>query len=109
MNLKTIHYDNQKVLKAYSNERNVFRGQASTSNVLYFFYKGDECLYIGESETSLYHRCFKHSPKEKDQPWFKEADTINIIELDSNIDKFSRQTLESTFILTHKPKYNKKA
>ena len=73
------------------------------------FYKDDECLYIGETGTSLSDRIFKHTPKHLIQPWFKEGNKIFQIELDSGIDGIARGTIEATFILAYRPKYNKKA
>lgn len=82
------------------------------TNIIYFFYNNDVCLYVGETGTSLYHRCFKHTPKESKSEWFEEGNKIIVIILDdlkSDIENTkARQALEGVFILTNKPKYNKK-
>ena len=65
-------------------------------------------LYIGETGTSLKDRCYKHTPKESEQPWFKKGNLIHIIELGEDIDIIARQAIESSFILAYRPKYNKK-
>lgn len=107
MELKTVKYNAEEMIP-YSKTRKQFKEQTSDSNIIYLFYNKNECLYIGQTDVSLYERCYRNTPKESDQPWFKEGDTIYIIKLDDNIDDISRQGLESCFILVHRPKYNKK-
>ena len=81
-------------------------------NIVYFFYKDEECLYVGESSASLYERCFIHSPKEKKQKWFKEGNKIWIIQLDNQENELittrCRRALEAMFIVINHPKYNLK-
>lgn len=107
MELKTVKY-NEEEMKPYSEARKLFKEQTSDSNIIYLFYNKTECLYIGETSVSLYDRCYVNSPKESEQPWFKEGDTIHIIKLDGSIDNIGRQGLESCFILVNRPKYNRK-
>ena len=66
-------------------------------------------MAIGETGTSLSDRIFKHTPKHLTHPWFKEGNTIFQIELNSGIDDIARETIEATFILAYRPKYNQKA
>ena len=107
MELKTVKY-NAEEIKPHSVARRKFENETSDSNIIYLFYNKTTCLYIGETDTSLYKRCYEHTPKESEQPWFKEGDTIHIIKLDDSIDRIGRGGLESCFILVHRPKYNKK-
>lgn len=81
------------------------------SNIIYFFYDSccNDCLYIGETKTTLFERCYKHTPKESTQPWFIKGDTIYILELDNKVDDFSRRTIESLFITTIRPLFNQKS
>ncbi|HFC9206763.1 TPA: hypothetical protein ACF0PM_002222 [Clostridium perfringens] len=108
MKLKTVHYDANKLIKG-SEELEAFKESISDKNVLYLFFKDNECFYIGETSCTLKDRCYKNSKKHHEQEWFKECNTIHIIVLDDNIDDIARGTLESTFILAYRPKYNKKA
>jgi predicted GIY-YIG superfamily endonuclease len=101
MELKTVKYN-------YYCLNPEFKNEISVSNIIYLFYKNSDCLYIGETNTSLSDRCYRHTPKESDKPWFKEGNLIHIIKLDANIDNIARQALESSFILAYRPKYNKK-
>lgn len=107
MNLKTIDY-NFNDLKKDSVELKKFKCDILVSNIIYFFFNKNECLYIGETGTSLKDRCYTHTPKESDADWFKDADKIQIIELNDKIDAIARQALEASFILAYRPKYNKK-
>lgn len=107
MKLKTVKY-NFCDLDCNKQEEKEFRKQISVSNIIYLFYKGSKCLYVGETGTSLEDRCYKHTTKESHQKWFKEGNLIHIIKLDKEIDNIARQSLESVFILAHRPKYNKK-
>lgn len=81
-------------------------------NVIYFFYNTDgdkkECLYIGETSLTLKDRCYTHSPKEKDRPWFQEGNCVYILQLGENIDDFSRRAVEAVLIASIRPTYNKK-
>lgn len=81
-------------------------------NIIYFFYKfngvNKECLYIGETSLTLYDRCYIHSPKEKDQLWFQQANCIYIIELANFIDDLTRRAMEALLIGIIRPMYNKK-
>ena len=86
-----------------------FKADTSMSNVLYFFFKSDECLYIGETRISLFDRVFKHTPGHKEKVWFQQADTIYQMKLDECIDDIAREAIESSFILAYRPRYNKKA
>lgn len=107
MELRTVKY-NAEEMKPYSEARKQFKNQTSDSNIIYLFYNNTTCLYIGQTGVSLYDRCYVNTPKESEQPWFKEGNTIHIIKLDDSINDISRQALESCFILVHSPKYNKK-
>ena len=108
MKFHTIKYDPSKIITG-SVEYKKLHKETSIANVVYFFYKDGECLYIGETGTSLADRIFKHSPKHRIQPWFNEGNIIFQIELDSCIDDIARETIEATFILAYRPKYNQKA
>ena len=108
MKLHTVFY--QAIdLKPRSSARKEFTNNTSLSNVIYLFYKDEECLYIGETGVSLADRIYVHTPKEQSSPWYKEGNTIHIIQLDKTLDDIARQALESAFILAYRPKYNKKA
>lgn len=107
MELKTIKYESGEIRKE-TEMLMKFKKCISIGNIIYFFYKNNTCLYIGETRTSLKERCYKHTPKESDKPWFVEGNTIHIIILDDNIDDIARQALESSFILAYRPKFNKK-
>lgn len=67
---------------------------------------GKAIVYIGESGTSLYDRCYTHENPHTDKSWFADTDEVRIIVLDSNIDLIARQSLEATFILAYRPKEN---
>ena len=108
MELRTVNYQANN-LKPYSNARKEFEKSISLSNIIYLFYRDDECLYIGETWVSLVNRIYVNTPKEQDRSWYKEGNTIYIIELGDEIDDIARQTIESLFILAYRPKYNKKA
>lgn len=107
MELKTIKYEYEEIQKE-KEKLMEFKKFISISNIIYFFHKDNTCLYIGETRTSLMERCYKHTPKESEKPWFVEANTIHIIKLDKNIDDIARQALESSFILAYRTKFNKK-
>ncbi len=81
------------------------------SNIVYFFCKDEECLYVGESGKTLYDRCFVNTDhkkeKHKDKEWFKESNRIFIIQLDDTVDKYVRKLIERAFIVALKPKGNK--
>lgn len=108
MKFHTIKYDPSKIITSSAEYKKLHK-ETSIANVVYFFYKDDACLYIGETGTSLSDRIFKHTPKHLIQPWFKEGNTIFQIELDSGIDGIARETIEAIFILAYRPKYNQKA
>ena len=70
---------------------------------------GKAIVYIGESETSLYDRCYTHENPHTDKSWFADADEVRIIVLDSNMNPIARQSLEAMFILAYRPKKTSKA
>ena len=120
MKFKKITYDSTAVLKSIKKGRpseespaSSLRDELQDKNIVYFFCKDDECKYVGESDVCLWNRCIDHTPKHKNQPWFKECNTICIIVLDSKMDIIARQALESIFIVTLSRAghniYNKKA
>lgn len=106
MTLMTVKYDFQ--LLKNDEELEKFKAEIDIMNIIYLFFKDYECLYIGETNTSLKERCYTHSPKHSGQKWFKEGNQIHIIQLDNKIDKIARQLLEGVFILAYRPKNNKK-
>lgn len=115
--MKEIKYDYSKFsstgIGKRSKEETEFKKKIKfDKNVIYFFYKIDgeikDCLYIGETSSTLYDRCYKHSPKERSQPWFQQANCVYIIQLENFIDHFTRRAMEALLIGTIKPKYNKK-
>lgn len=109
MKLKTVRY-NSSLLKPRSAELKEFKKEISDKgNIIYLFYKNSKCLYIGETSTSLEDRCYKNTPKHAKKIWFKQSNRIHIIKLDKKLDNIARQALESAFILSHRPRYNKKA
>lgn len=105
MDVKKITYDPSKSKEELKKDLDELKNY---TNIIYFFYDStnNNCLYIGETGTTLFERCFRHTPKESDSQWFKQADTIFILKLDDTIDNFSRRTIESLFITTHRPQYN---
>lgn len=112
MKLETVKYSYHDVSKKNSEAMKALKKSINISNIIYLFFNDDECLYIGETDTSLKDRCYKHTPKESESEWFKESNLIHIIKLDdskNSIDKIARGALESSFILAYRPKYNKKA
>ena len=109
MDVQIIKYSPEKAKKRASD----FKKEAKKlTNVLYFFYNDEECLYVGESGVTLYDRCFVHTNKEKSEPWFNEGNKVIIISLgqinDERESTKEREALEGVFIVTNKPKYNKK-
>ena len=88
-----------------------FKNDLKDKNIIYFFYKDDDCLYVGETNTCLWDRIMRHENPEKNSQWFKKGNKIKIIVLDKNIDKYSRRNLESCFIINllraKHPLYNK--
>lgn len=48
MQLKTISYAPKKIIKK-SEELQAFKDSISDENVLYLFFKDNECLYVGET------------------------------------------------------------
>lgn len=109
MKLKTVKYEYSKISIDKSNEQIQFKKEIDIRNVIYFFFKDDKCLYIGETGATLKERCYKNTPKHSEKDWFKSANTIYIMQLDMEIGDIARQTLESTFILAYRPVNNKKA
>lgn len=108
MKLRTVHYCATE-LKPRSTARKQFSKSVSLENVIYLFFRDNECLYIGETRVSLANRIFVNTPKEASSPWYKEANTIQLIQFDDAVDDIARQTLESALILAYRPKYVKKA
>lgn len=104
MIVKTVKYHFQLLKKDEELEK--FKEEIDMKNIIYLFFKDDECLYIGETNTSLKERCYRHSPNHSGQEWFKEGNQIHIIQLDNKIDKIARQVLEGVFILAYRPKNN---
>ena len=111
MKLVTIKYCPNKAKQKGSSFR--VRTKKLT-NVVYSFYKNEECLYVGEAGYALYKRCFVNTPKEADKEWFNEGNTVYIIQLDKKegeddkIVSRRRRAVEALFIVTNSPKYNKK-
>lgn len=110
MDFVTYKYDPHKLIRDASTydkkARDAFRSHTKDQNVLYFFFGKGDCIYIGESGTSLYDRCYTHENPHTDKSWFADTDEVRIIVLDSNIDLIARQSLEATFILAYRPKEN---
>lgn len=98
----TVFYSFDELCGAKLSE---FKKSVNKTNIVYFFCKESECLYIGETGTSLHDRIFKHTTKEKNQPWFKEADRIHIISLDDD-NMRNRKALEALVIVLFNPRYN---
>lgn len=113
MELKTISYKHSEISVNNSPEQITFKNDIEISNIIYLFYKDNECLYVGETSNTLHDRCYKNSPKHFGQEWFREANMIHIIKLDvlpdNTANNMARQAIESIFILAYRPKYNKKA
>ena len=81
MNLKIIEYDYSKISVKNSDEEKSFKEDVSVNrNIIYFFYKDEKCLYVGETKCTLADRCYKNTPKHSEKDWFKEANKIYIIE-----------------------------
>lgn len=78
------------------------------SNCVYFFFDDNQCLYVGQTGTTLLDRCYKNTPKHCDKDFFKESNKIHIIVLDEVIDQISRETIEAVFVQSYRPPYNKK-
>lgn len=113
MKFVSFDYDPTKVVVTGSEERKEFNGKTSDTNIVYFFYKDEQFLYIGESKNSLNDRCFTNSPKHSERDFFKTGNKIRIIVLDSRLGDFERQAIETNFILTFRsaghPLKNEKA
>lgn len=95
-------FDAKAVKKAYSKARKEFREKTQDTNIIYFFFSGEECVYIGESECSLADRCFRHTPKHSKKDWFEKCDQVLIVKLADNVDVFGRLAIEAAFILAYK-------
>ncbi len=99
-----IIYDSSSILsKEKDNHEKYynFHKFCSKSNIIYMFFKDGQCLYIGETGTSLWERIITHTPSEKDQKWFKEGNRIEIIEMPECVDVFARKAIEQVFILAY--------
>ena len=109
MEFKTVNYDSKIIKEGISHKGRrksddpvkIFSQQLKDQNVLYFFYKDDECLYIGQTGICLWDRIIRHEDPEKDSKWFEEAHKICLIILDKKVDVISRRNLESTFIVNY--------
>ena len=77
----------------------LLKNELTDKNIIYFFYKDEDCLYVGETDTCLWDRIMRHENPEKNSKWFKKGNKIKIIILDKKIDKYSRRNLESCFII----------
>ena len=108
----SFSYNSTNALVVGSQDYLEFYNNSQSKNIVYFFFKDTECLYIGETENSIFDRCFVNTPKHKDKPWFQNANNIKIIVLESETDIYHRQLLENAFIVTYKalghPLYNRK-
>lgn len=113
MEFKSFDYNSIEVKKSNSKERKEFNKNTRDKNIIYFFYKDDECLYIGESKKTLHDRCFKNTPKHSEKNFFIQSNKIRIIVLETCVGDFERQTLEKNFILAFfsagHPLHNEKA
>ena len=89
-------------------ERQKFRKHTNYKNVVYLFYSKGTCIYIGESGSSLYDRCYTHEHPHTDKVWFIDADEVKVIILDDCIDDIARHAIEQTLILSYRPVYNSK-
>lgn len=107
MRFKEVEYDYSTIIKTLDKKGHrtkedpvaVFSNELKDRNVIYFFYNSDQCLYVGETDTSLWDRIVRHEPPEKNKDWFKRSNKIKIIVLDEKIDKYTRKNLESCFIV----------
>lgn len=102
MDLFSFSYNSTKALDVKSPDYLKFKNHSGHQNIIYFFFKGTECLYIGETENSIFDRCFVNTPKHKDKSWFKDSDNIKIIVLENKTDIYYRQLLENSFIVTYR-------
>ena len=102
--MKTVQFEfNAKdVKKARSKARKEFRKETQDTNIIYFFFSGKDCVYIGETGCSLSDRCFTHKERHIDKPWFEKCDQVLIVKLADNVDVFGRRAIESSFILAYK-------
>ena len=66
MDLFSFSYNSTKALDVKSPDYLKFKNHSGHQNIIYFFFKGTECLYIGETENSIFDRCFINTPKHKD-------------------------------------------
>lgn len=111
MKLMTIKYCPNKAKQKSSSFKTRTK---KLTNIVYFFYENDKCLYVGETGCTLYERCFVNTPKEADEKWFNEGNTVYIIQLDKEegeddkIVSRRRRMVEALFIVTNNPKYNEK-
>ena len=104
MKLKTVNYNYSKISKKYSMEQKKFKEDINVTNNIYLFFKDNECLYIGETGTTLKDRCYRHTEKLSEKDFFKNANIIYIIELDDCIGKEEREKIKTTFKSVYKIK-----
>lgn len=102
MNFISFSYNSTNALVVGSSDYLKFQSMAIHKNIIYFFFKGTECLYIGETKNSIFDRCFINTPKHKDRSWFKDSDNIKMIVLENETNIFYRQLLENSFIVTYR-------
>ena len=107
MKIISIEYDASKKGNA-TQVKEIFKLKAKDQNVVYLFCDEEACLYIGESENSLYERCYVNTPKHSMKPWFIESNKVFVMKLDEKVNKFSRRAVEAVLIAAICPKYNKK-
>ena len=112
MDYITLNYNPTNAVDVDSSDFLQFQNNSKFKNIIYFFFKGTECLYIGETKNSIFDRCFVNTPKHKEKSWFKDSDNIKILVLESNTDIYYRQLLENSFIVAYRaaghPLRNKK-
>ena len=112
MDYITFNYNPTNAVVVGSLDYLLFQKNSIYKNIIYFFFKGTECLYIGETENSIFDRCFVNTPNHKNKSWFMDSDNIKILVLESNTDIYYRQLLENSFIVAYRaaghPLRNKK-
>ena len=112
MDYITFNYNPKKAVVVGNSDYILFQNNSIYKNIIYFFFKGTKCLYIGETKNSIFDRCFVNTPKHKNKSWFKDSDNIKILVLESKTDIYYRQLLENSFIVAYRaaghPLRNKK-
>ncbi len=112
MQFDELKFDAKKLIRKNSayddNMRQIFKKHTNYSNVVYFFFSKGACIYIGESGTTLYDRCYTHENPHTDKSWFVDADEVKVIIFDDCIDDIARHAIEQTFILSYRPANNSK-